>query len=103
MKEHIARKQNYFPYNTKQDYNPFAKTNVHTKSVHCTYCYGSGGYRARSHPLTKYMDPRITIKLCQHCKGRGRVWVRPGSEMDKKSQQIVAGLWENKGYKVRRR
>lgn len=85
--------------NEKQDYNPFARTNFHTKSVWCTFCYGSGYYRARSHSL----DPHITIKLCQHCKGRRRIWIRAGTDMDKEAKQIIPGLWPNQSYKIHRK
>jgi len=99
----VHKKQTYFPYNPDHDYNPFEKTKAHTKSVWCTFCFGTGYYRARAHNIKANMDPRITIKLCQHCKGRKRFWVTPGSETDKKSKQVVAGLWPNQNYKIHRK
>ncbi len=101
--DRIARKQNYFPYNEKAEYNPFAKTNVHTKRVWCTFCFGTGQYRARAHNIKANMDPRITIKLCQHCKGRKKIWITPGGKMDREAKQIVPGLWPNKDYKIHRK
>ncbi len=93
----------YLPDSKNQDYNPFNVDGIHTKRVWCWYCNGSGGYRARSHPEHRDMDPRITIKLCQHCKGRRRIWVTPNSEADKKGSSVIPGLAPNKSYKVRRR
>ncbi len=91
-----------YPNSDNQDYNPFAKHGAHTKRTWCWFCNGSGGYRARSHPERRDMDPRITIKLCQHCKGRKRIWVTPGSEADKKGSAVIPGLAPNTRDHVRR-
>ena len=93
----------YLPDSKNQEYNPFNKDGIHTKRVWCWFCNGSGGYRARSHPELRDMDPRITIKLCQHCKGRKKIWITPGGKMDKEAKQIVPSLWPNKDYKIHRK
>jgi len=65
-----------------EDYG-FIKTKEFTKSMWCPFCYGSGMVRQR----TAGVIPRIKIHHCHKCAGRRRIWVRPGSKIEKMSNQ----------------
>lgn len=70
-----------------RDYSNF-RTNRHTVSYWCFYCYGSGGIRKRDTGII----PRITFERCKKCKKARRLWYDPNSLLWKTSQKIIKGL-----------
>lgn len=76
------------PSSWNQDYN-WGKSEAHTIPTWCVWCYGTGLRRHRSHSI----DPRVTIKTCNRCKGRKKIWVREGSNLHKAGESFTPGLY----------
>lgn len=93
LKERIKRNDERL---RDKEYNIFARSNVHSESVWCPFCYGSGQMRRRLG--RKNLDPRIEIVPCSRCKGKRRVWVKKGSQLYKKAIDIVPGLWPRSNW-----
>jgi len=72
----------------KSDYSD-VNNGICTTSVWCIFCYGTGLRRHRASGI----DPRIDIKTCSRCKGRKRIWVRKGSDLERAGSSIVPGLY----------